>query len=126
MKKTPHENVKNLYLRGFLKFRCDCLLLFPKSSKGNTETDAKIYPLGFWNLAPKDNLFLDLDGIISIGATSVSKSGVWRHTCSLDEARVGVVRDEGDGQLSEIELQGSRDDVDVLVGACGDVGLLTI
>lgn len=55
-----------------------------------------------------------------------TEGGVRRPTRSLDESRVGVVSDEGDGQLSEVELEGSRDDVDVLVGAGGDVGLLTV
>lgn len=37
-----------------------------------------------------------------------------------------VVCDEGNRQLSEVEFEGSGDDVDVLVGIRGDVGLLSI
>lgn len=49
-----------------------------------------------------------------------------RPTGSFYEARVGVVRDEGDRQLSEVELQGTGDDVDVVVDVGGDVSFLSI
>lgn len=38
-----------------------------------------------------------------------------RPTCSFYEAWVGIIRDEGYGQLSEVQFEGSGDDVDVLV-----------
>lgn len=47
-------------------------------------------------------------------------------TGSLDESRVGVIRDKRDGQLSKVELQRSRDNVDVLISAGRDVGLLAV
>ncbi|TNN56466.1 hypothetical protein EYF80_033336 [Liparis tanakae] len=47
-------------------------------------------------------------------------------TSCLDEARVGVVGDEGDGQLPEVELEGSGDDVEVLVRGRGNVRLLAV
>ena len=47
-------------------------------------------------------------------------------TCGLHEVWVGVVGDEGDGQLSEVQLQCPRDDVDVLIHVGGDVRLITV
>lgn len=39
----------------------------------------------------------------------------WRHTCSFYEARVGIICDQGNRQLSKIEFEGPGDDVDVLI-----------
>lgn len=50
----------------------------------------------------------------------------WRPTCSFYEAWVGVIRDEGNRQLSEVQLEGPGDDVDVLVSLRRNVGLLSI
>lgn len=50
----------------------------------------------------------------------------WRPTCSFYEAWVSVVRDEGDRQLSEVQLQRSGDDVDVLVSVAGNVSFLSV
>lgn len=36
-------------------------------------------------------------------------------TCGVYEAWVGVICDEGDRQLSEVQFEGPSDDVDVLV-----------
>lgn len=47
-----------------------------------------------------------------------------RLTCGLDEPGVGVVRDDGDGQIPQVEFQSARDDVDVLVRFHRDVRLL--
>lgn len=52
-----------------------------------------------------------------VADTVLKSMFVWGPTGSLDESWVGIVRDEGDGQLSEVELQCSRDNVDVLVSA---------
>lgn len=67
--------------------------------------------------------------------TSVIRSGILcsnkledarRPTCSFDEAWVGIIRDEGNRQLSEVEFEGSGDDVDVLVSVWGNISLLSI
>lgn len=47
-------------------------------------------------------------------------------TRGLHEVWVGVVGDEGDGQLSEVQLQSPRDDVDVLVHVGRDVRPLSV
>lgn len=39
---------------------------------------------------------------------------------------MSVVRDEGDRQLSEVQLQRSGDDVDVLVSVAGNVSFLSV
>lgn len=49
-----------------------------------------------------------------------------RPTCCLYEAWVGVVRDEGNRQLSEVQLEGAGDDVDVLVSVRRNVRLFPI
>lgn len=50
----------------------------------------------------------------------------WRPTCSLYEAWVGIVCDEGNRQLSEVEFEGSGDDVDVLISIRGNISLLSV
>lgn len=37
-----------------------------------------------------------------------------------------IIRDERNRQLSEVEFEGSGDDVDVLVGVRGDISLLSV
>lgn len=49
-----------------------------------------------------------------------------RLTCGLDELGVGVVRDDGDGQVPEVQLKCTGDDVDVFIGIHRDVRLLAI
>lgn len=67
------------------------------------------------------------DQSILAAATNVLRNMcVRRPTGSLDESRVGVVCDKRDGQLSEVELQRTRDNVDVLISAGRDVGLLAV
>lgn len=48
------------------------------------------------------------------------------HTCSLYESGVHVECDDWNGQVSQIELQSSSDDVDVVVHIGTDVCLLAI
>lgn len=47
-------------------------------------------------------------------------------TRSLDEPRVGVVRNDGNGQIPQVEFERPRNDVDVLIGRPWDVCLLAI
>lgn len=47
-------------------------------------------------------------------------------TCSLNKLGVQVKRDDGDGEVSQVELQSTGDDVDVGEGTGTDVGLVAI
>lgn len=47
-------------------------------------------------------------------------------TCCFYEFGIGIVGDDGDGQVSEIQLQGSSDDVYVWIDVGGYICLLTI
>lgn len=47
-------------------------------------------------------------------------------TCGLDELGVGVVRDDGDGQVPEVQLKRTGDDVDVFIRVHRDVRLLAV
>jgi len=47
-------------------------------------------------------------------------------TGRLDELRVGVVCDERDREIPEVQLQRARDDVDVFVHVHRNICLLTI
>lgn len=52
------------------------------------------------------------------------RGGGARLTRGLDEPGVGGVRDDGDGQIPQVEFQSARDDVDVFVRFHRDVRLL--
>ena len=54
------------------------------------------------------------------------KNSFPRLTCGFYEFGIGVVGDDGNGQVSEVQFEGSGDDVDVWVGAGRYVCLLTI
>lgn len=56
---------------------------------------------------------------------SISCWSVWL-TCSLDEPRVSVVWDDGNGQIPQVEFERARNDVDVFIGLPRDVCLLTV
>lgn len=47
-------------------------------------------------------------------------------TGSFNEAGVRVVGDEGNGQVPEVQLQGSGDDVDVFIRAGGNVRFFSV
>lgn len=47
-------------------------------------------------------------------------------TCSLNKLGVQVERDDGDGEVAQVELQSTGDDVDVGEGAGADVSLIAI
>lgn len=47
-------------------------------------------------------------------------------TCSLNKLGVQVKRDDGDGEVSQVELQSTGDDVDVGEGTGTDVSLIAI
>lgn len=49
-----------------------------------------------------------------------------RPTCGFYEAWVGIICDEGDRQLSEVEFEGPSDDVDVLVSTRGNISFFSI
>ena len=47
-------------------------------------------------------------------------------TCSFDESGVGVIREDRNGQIPEVEFQSTRDNVDIFISVHRDVGLLTL
>lgn len=61
-----------------------------------------------------------------VGSEREREGGGVLLTCSLNELGVQVERDDGDGEISQVELQGTGDDVDISEGTGTDVSLIAI